>query len=237
MTLDVLAVPLEIRGSMDIRGSNFTTRALFGGAQGEFVGFHGTNGANAQVYMARGNAAGGGIPVPPAFNGADAELGPGLYVSDDITVAQMFASGSAAGNRNRGNTLNGANTPFICVVTANNQNEWRNTVRKVWVPVNEIATLVSGRNDVGRLAAQERRMAAIGGTRDNTVRFSILDKDRPTTPRNGNQMVLPAGVQSKFSIKICAPVSSTINRLLADLRSPSYPQFSYLNLRTPWHIF
>ncbi|KAK7690054.1 hypothetical protein QCA50_006699 [Cerrena zonata] len=236
--LSVLAAPVASPSDLDwIHASDpfsllLEARALVGG---EFIGFHGTNGANANAYQAQARR-GGGIPVPPAFNGADAELGPGIYVTDDITVAQFFATSSASANQNRGNRQGGANVATICVVTANNQNDWRTRIPKVWVPVNEIAKSVNGRNDPAKLALQERRIAAAHGTPTNTVRFSALDVNDPNSTRTGNQLVIPSGVQNQFSIQVCVPVSGSVNQLPAQLHTPAFPQFNYQQMRVPWHI-
>ncbi|KAK7690055.1 hypothetical protein QCA50_006700 [Cerrena zonata] len=202
----------------------------------EFVGFHGTNGANANVYQAQARRTGGGIPVPPAFNGADAELGPGIYVTDDITVAQFFAQSSASANQNRGNTRDGANVPVICAVTANSQNNWRTGIRKVWIPVGDIAQSVNGKNDPTRLARQQARIQAVHGTTTNTVRFSVLNVHDPQNIGTGNQLVIPSGIQNQFSIRVCAPVSRSVSQLPAQLGHSAFPQFNYQRNKPLWHI-
>ncbi|KAK7690053.1 hypothetical protein QCA50_006698 [Cerrena zonata] len=203
---------------------------------GEFIGYHGTNGANGNLYMAHGS----GIPVPPSFNGADAELGPGIYVTDDITVARFFAQSSASANanpsnRNR-NTAAGATQPVICLVTANNQNDWRTRIPKIWVPVNEIATSTGGSNDPAKLALQEARARAAHGTATTTVRFSALDVRDPNSTRTGNQLVITSGVQNQFTVEICVPVSQSVSQLPAQLHTTTFPQFNYQQMRTTWHI-
>lgn len=44
---------------------------------------------------------------------------------------------------------------------------------KVWIPINEIATLVGGVNDPAKLRLQEQRVARAGGTPTTAVRFSV----------------------------------------------------------------
>lgn len=87
--------------------------------------------------------------------------------------AQFFAQSSASANQNRGNTRDGANVPVICAVTANSQNNWRTGIRKVWIPVGDIAQSVNGRNDPTKLARQQARIQAVHDTTTNTVRFSV----------------------------------------------------------------
>lgn len=92
-----------------------------------------------------------------------------------VLSAQTFATGSAGSRAASGNTDPAATTPFVCVVTANSQTTWRNTIKKVWIPVASIATSVGGKNDPTKLAQQEQIIKQNGGTTDNTVRFSIRE--------------------------------------------------------------
>ncbi|KAK7454017.1 hypothetical protein VKT23_011528 [Stygiomarasmius scandens] len=96
----------------------------------EFVGWHGTTGVNACRYTNSGRM-GGSIPVLDQFNGADAELGPGLYVTDDITTARVFALTTANARRNAGVTDPLALLPTVCKVEAISQMNWRNNVPQI----------------------------------------------------------------------------------------------------------
>ena len=87
--------------------------------------------------------------------------------------AQHFASGSAQGNKKKGNTKNGADVAAICAVTASNSADFINNIIKVWIPVNEIAKLTGGVNDPAKLMLQEQRIANAHSTPTTAVRFAV----------------------------------------------------------------
>ena len=86
----------------------------------------------------------------------------------------MFAMGAAnnANNRQKNQQkIMGA----ICVVTANDQN-WRTTVPKVWIPHSMLAKSIAGQNNPAKLAEQAMLVNNNGGTTANTVRFSVCKR-------------------------------------------------------------
>ncbi|KAK7690060.1 hypothetical protein QCA50_006705 [Cerrena zonata] len=205
---------------------------------GEFVGFHGTTADNANFYQTK-KPGQTGIGIPPHFNGNDGELSPGLYVSDDIFVSRVFANSAGSKNRNKGLTKGGGGVGSICAVTANNQAEWRNDIKKVWIPAGEIAKSKGGRNDPAKLELQRQRVVRAGGKEKEAIRFSILDTDSRNAGL-GHQMLIPVGSLSKFTIGRCLPLpenpAAPFTLTSSDFNQLTFPRFDYRQQATSWHI-
>lgn len=81
----------------------------------QFVGFHGTQSINAALFQDSG------ISKPQLGSGANAELGLGLYVADDLTSAKAFAN-NAVNNVKKFQGL--ASTPKVCMIFAKDAVVW-----------------------------------------------------------------------------------------------------------------
>ncbi|KAF9260950.1 hypothetical protein L218DRAFT_557369 [Marasmius fiardii PR-910] len=203
----------------------------------EFVGFHGTNGENGNIYM---NAAKtkGTIVAPFKFNGNDGELGGGLYITDDFTTAQSFA-GSSASNRKNQATKKGcplqptddASKAVVCKVEAKSSSKFRESVAKIWIPPDEIATSIGGVNDPTKLAAQASRIKGAGANPSTALRFSVLKKNDPKNPKIGNQIMLPPGAFGDFVIRQCVPVNAG-----KPSGTKEFPAFNFRNQDFDWNI-
>ncbi|KAJ7743143.1 hypothetical protein B0H16DRAFT_1014677 [Mycena metata] len=108
-------------------------RTLFGLIQprltsgNEFVGWHGTNINTATLWESRGeivkptNVEGQTI----GKSGLDSELGPGLYISDTLSVAEAAAAINSQTNKVAGK---------VCAIFAKSSSSWRSSVDKVQIP-------------------------------------------------------------------------------------------------------
>ncbi|KAK7454023.1 hypothetical protein VKT23_011534 [Stygiomarasmius scandens] len=214
-----------------------------GGA--EFVGWHGTNGVNACQYTRAGRF-GQGIPVLTEFNGADAELGAGLYVTDDIDTARFFAISSANARRNKGNTDQQATLATVCKVEAIDQTTWRNTISKFWIPFANLARPIPGQgNDPAALAQQGQLITNAGQNPANTVKFSALNAQ---TAGSTNQLAIPTSQFQSFRITECLPTTGADQDLVTRFSGVTqtnkgdftHPGFDYQTFRQvangPWGI-
>jgi len=194
----------------------------------EFIGYHGTNSNNAAFYKTNG------ISKPDVPNGADAELGFGMYISDDTTVANFYAQSSA-------NNFNNKNankvTPKICTIFASDSSQWRRLVPKLFVPAGLLgngAAFVKKQADLAvllKVAPSEESATA------NVVNFSVLNKDELVRAglkgKTGNQLALPAAQQSKFELGDCFDPTDPVLPANGD-----FPTFNYQSLTpsTEWNI-
>ncbi|KAG7086239.1 hypothetical protein E1B28_002210 [Marasmius oreades] len=203
----------------------------------EFVGFHGTNGENGNIYM---NAAKtkGTIVTPFKFNGNDGELGGGLYITDDFTTAHSFADTSAnnrkADAKKKGCPLQAtddAGKGVVCKVEAKSSSNFRN-LAKLWIPPDEIARPIPGiGNDPKKLAQQETRIRGAGANPFNALRFSVLSKANPKDPKIGNQFMLPPGAFGDFIIRQCVPTTAG-----KPSGTKEFPAFNFRNQDADWNI-
>ncbi|THH17747.1 hypothetical protein EW146_g3116 [Bondarzewia mesenterica] len=162
----------------------------------EFIGFHGTNSGTASLWESSGS-----IVRPPGpkgvfdflaltatkgTSGADAELGPGLYIADELFLATNFATINAKNNP--------GTTAKVCAIFAKSSGNWRNAIPKAMLP----DSVVGDNSDQGRAQKLENArtayLKAIGLT-PQSVKFSIF------APRNTGQMLLPELLNSQFSAK------------------------------------
>ncbi|KAJ7135493.1 hypothetical protein C8R43DRAFT_620750 [Mycena crocata] len=108
-------------------------RTLFGliqprlSAGNEFVGWHGTNQDTAALWESRGE-----IVRPTTAegqtkgkSGLDAELGPGLYISDTLSVAEAAAAINSQANKIPGK---------VCAIFAKSSSTYRSSQDKVVIP-------------------------------------------------------------------------------------------------------
>ncbi|KAJ7180465.1 hypothetical protein C8R46DRAFT_1210817 [Mycena filopes] len=163
-------------------------RTLFGLIQprltsgNEFVGWHGTNINTATLWETRGeivrptNVEGQTI----GKSGLDSELGPGLYISDTLSVAEAAAAINSQTNKVAGK---------VCAIFAKSSSSWRSSVDKVQVP-----EIIRGNANVKE---QERASyitnlppAKKGGA--GTMRIG------PLRGLSTNQMLIPENQNPKF---------------------------------------
>ncbi|KAK7041594.1 hypothetical protein VNI00_009181 [Paramarasmius palmivorus] len=189
-------------------------KRVFRRDESEFVGYLGTNGAVAQVLMNSNQ-----IASVDTLNGAGSDIGPGFYITDDLTFAQALAdtaatNGADAAIQNSCTPVSGEDTPFVCKVEANSQSTWRDTVSKALVPAEQI----------GDLAQQDESITRAGLDSSNAVRFSAAS--------SGNQMMIPDSQLGQFSIKECVPASDA-----GTLGTLSFPDFDYQNIGVAeWNV-
>ncbi|KAK1217328.1 hypothetical protein PQX77_020028 [Marasmius sp. AFHP31] len=213
-------------------------KGLFRRDKYEFVGFHGTNGANGHLYQQASQKKNGQIPVLFQFNGNDGELGGGLYITDDFLIAKSFGLTSANNRKTQATTggcslAPGADLGVVCKVEAKVSSTFRSTVSKVWIPVGEIARPVPGQgNNPEGLKKQEDRIKSAGMNPKNTLRFSALDQTNPGNPNIGNQIMLPPGAFPQFVIRQCLPATVDASAFNA----PDFPQFNYRAKTAEWNI-
>ncbi|KAJ8080069.1 hypothetical protein AAF712_013192 [Marasmius tenuissimus] len=217
--------------------NDFDFKGLFRRDEFEFVGFHGTNGENGNLYQ-KAFREKGQIVVPFQFNGNDGELGGGLYITDDFVTAQSFGITSANNRKdfatkNKCSLAPGSDVGVVCKVEAKVSSTFRSTVSKMWIPVGEIARPILGLgNDPADLAKQELRIQNAGMDPKKTLRFSALDQANPGNPKIGNQIMLPPGAFTEFVIRQCLPATAKAS----DFGAPDFPQINYRDLTTEWNI-
>ncbi|KAK1225787.1 hypothetical protein PQX77_011267 [Marasmius sp. AFHP31] len=213
-------------------------KGLFRRDKYEFVGFHGTNGANGHLYQQASQKKNGQIPVLFQFNGNDGELGGGLYITDDFLTAKSFGLTSANNRKTQATTggcslAPGADLGVVCKVEAKVSSTFRSTVSKVWIPVREIARPIPGQgNNPEGLKKQEDRIKSAGMNPKNTLRFSALDQKNPGNPNIGNQIMLPPGAFPQFVIRQCLPATVDASAF----GEPDFPQFNYRAKTAEWNI-
>ncbi|PPQ75048.1 hypothetical protein CVT26_012072 [Gymnopilus dilepis] len=192
----------------------------------EFIGFHGTNSKTAKFWMDQGY-----ISKPPGSggggSGADAELGPGLYVTDDPQIALAFANNNAQ--------VNPGTTPKVCAISSRSSDNWRIAIKKVFIPEKQtgIDLIGDSANAAIKQKYENRRTKYINLVRpgvqaSTTVRFSLFDRTRKT-----GQLVLPDLTTQFFS----ANCFTFDGHTLPDGTS-GFPDFSYNSqtLRQRWDI-
>ncbi|KAH9919181.1 uncharacterized protein BXZ73DRAFT_105010 [Epithele typhae] len=200
----------------------------------DFIGWHGTNSDTATFWAAKGQLE---KPVKPSgffdffdfsskqsagTSGADAENGPGVYITDDKDIAIAFANNNAK--------VNPGTTPMLCAIFAKTAGNWENVIRKVFLP----ETLVGdSSNPVTKQQKEKARLdyiarVAPGISAVNVVRFSLLNRSTRT-----GQLVLPAGITNQFTAQCVATTATTL-----PTGTGEFPAFSYdgATLRTQWDI-
>ncbi|KAJ6577590.1 hypothetical protein B0H19DRAFT_564102 [Mycena capillaripes] len=207
---------------------------LFARDDQEFIGWHGTNSDTAAFWAQKGQLE---RPVKPdgffdfiglgpkstsGTSGADAEIGPGVYVTDDRGTATFFANGNAKVNK--------GTTAQVCAIFAKSSLNWRTAIRKAFIPRDLVRDASDptkkAQYEDARLAYIQRAIPGVSAT--NVVKFSLLDREIQT-----GQLVLPASITHHFTAKCfradggaSAPGTST------------FPAFTYNGnvLRREWNI-
>ncbi|KAH9934480.1 uncharacterized protein BXZ73DRAFT_45745, partial [Epithele typhae] len=199
----------------------------------EFIGWHGTNSDTAAFWKQQGQLA---KPTKATgffdffdfdsnqaagSSGADAENGPGVYVTDDKDIAIAFANNNAKVNK--------GTTAVLCAIFAKSSANWRTAVRKAFLPealVGDSATAsVKAAKETSRTLYLKSVVPGVSAA--NVVRFSLLNRSTKT-----GQLVLPAGVTSLFTAQ-CVATNAALPAGTSD-----FPAFSYNGaaLRSTWDI-
>ncbi|KAF9564072.1 hypothetical protein CPC08DRAFT_816232 [Agrocybe pediades] len=172
------------------------------------------------------------------YNGADAELGPGLYATDHVETAMFFANTAANARKLKDKAVK----PMVCGVEAIESEPWRTQVPKIWIPHDKVAKLVKGHNNPALLKDQESLITHAGFKVADTVRFSPLDIDNLAAGKpvvSGNQFSLPTTQFPKVYIRSCIDITGqTAAQVLAHFKQLGWPDrdFSSAQFRTDWHI-
>ncbi|KAJ7037653.1 hypothetical protein C8F04DRAFT_1329921 [Mycena alexandri] len=220
-----------------------------------FLGYTGTQSINADIYQNIG------ISRPDLTSGADAELGGGIYVTDDAAIYQssweVFSatafSVNAAVDVNRRNVERNSPvrvTPKVCQIYAKDATKWIENTPKFWFPIKDASSFadpkvqpwlvksskVPALNDAYE---QNRINFAINNGLDvpHFVRFALLDQSKFTN----NQFSADVTIQVQLVAKCfdSDPGSGHPEWPPADpdLALPgTVPNFKYSNLLRTWNI-
>ncbi|PIL32791.1 hypothetical protein GSI_04908 [Ganoderma sinense ZZ0214-1] len=133
---------------------------------------------------------------------------------------------------------NKGTTPALCAIFAKSSGNWRNFIRKAFIPEN----LVGDSSDKTKAAALENarlghiRTAVPGVTPASVVKFALFDRKKKS-----GQMVLPQTIGSQFFAK-CFKVEggdvAQSDKAASEVGTASFPTFAYngATLRDDWHI-
>ncbi|KAJ7103897.1 hypothetical protein C8R44DRAFT_345882 [Mycena epipterygia] len=211
----------------------------------EFIGWHGTNSKTAAFWQQQG-----AVLKPPATtskfdflgllgltgagsgsSGADAELGPGLYVTDDMTTALFFARNNEAANK--------GTTAQICAIFAVDETAWRQSP-KFTIP--ESLRQDSKDCDVAQKAEAARQdyiaIVGAGVAAGTETRFGPLDLAH--VPAHTNQLLIQPPTARNFQAE-CFPADSNFNPLVAPPALPAgatfpAPVYSSPQITALWNI-
>ncbi|KAM5545045.1 hypothetical protein V8D89_001156 [Ganoderma adspersum] len=221
----------------------FTARAydyiahLFERDNEEFVGWHGTNSDTAAFWASKGHIEkpvkadgfldflGIGSKSAKGTSGANAEIGPGLYLADKKDTSIVSANINAKANP--------GTTPALCAIFAKSSGNWRNVIRKAFIPED----IVGDTPEKEALRVAHVKKAVPGVTENAVVRFSILDRREEKT----GQMLIPESVSNQFFAK-CFKVDGLAVAKSDDAASKvgtnTFPAFEYKGntLRSEWKI-
>ncbi|KAF9554652.1 hypothetical protein CPC08DRAFT_726974 [Agrocybe pediades] len=216
-----------------------TTLGRRTGSGSEFLGFHGTTSSTAAQYTSAGRT-GKHLPIlSSGFNGADAELGPGLYVTDHVETAMFFANSGAASRKLKDASIK----PMVCMVEAMTSSAWRTQTPKLWIPHDMVAKSKGGKNDPAILKQQADLATCAGLKPEETVRFSVLDIDNAAAgkpQKTGNQFAIPTTQFNKIYIRTCLDITGKGEKdVLKYFEQQGWPDhdFNSQKLRTDWAIY
>ncbi|KAF4616810.1 hypothetical protein D9613_008407 [Agrocybe pediades] len=217
----------------------FTTLGRRTGSGSEFLGFHGTTSSTAAQYTSAGRT-GKHLPIlSSGFNGADAELGPGLYVTDHVETAMFFANSGAASRKLKDASIK----PMVCMVEAMTSSAWRTGTPKLWIPHDMVAKSKGGKNDPAILKQQADLATCAGLKPEETVRFSVLDLVNAAAGNKqvtGNQFAIPTTQFNKIYIRSCLDITGKGEKdVLKYFEQQGWPDhdFNSQKLRTDWAIY
>ncbi|EJD51239.1 hypothetical protein AURDEDRAFT_111851 [Auricularia subglabra TFB-10046 SS5] len=184
-------------------------RALFDWAVGlfkrdnaEFIGWHGTNSNTAELWRQQGylaNPKTAGWPWSSGgTSGADHELGPGVYITDEMDTARGFANTNAQNNP--------GTEPMLCAIFARSELYWKNSINKVWLPT----SIIRDSSDAKQSKTYEKqrrewiKTIIPQSSGKDVARFAPLDKRRGGPP---NQVAIPSALTANF-YAVCVPAHS-----------------------------
>ncbi|KAJ6538977.1 hypothetical protein B0H19DRAFT_1269353 [Mycena capillaripes] len=202
----------------------------------EFIGWHGTNSDTATFWASKGQLEkpvkadgffdfiGLGPKSNSGTSGADAELGPGVYVTDDHEIAIAFA--------NNNTQVNPGTTAQLCAIFAKESSNWRKVIRKAFIPENLVGDSSNPDRKTSLEAARITHIkAAVPGVSvPSVVKFSLLNRDiKPPT----GQLVLPALITSQLTAQ-CFNAGGGV----VAAGTSMFPEFTYNGdkLRAQWNI-
>ncbi|KAJ7448045.1 hypothetical protein FB451DRAFT_1375497 [Mycena latifolia] len=138
----------------------------------EFIGWHGTNELTAALWAKEGEIVRPTCGSKPCWtSGLDAELGPGLYISDTLSVAEAAAAINAQHNKLRGS---------VCAIFAKSSANWREARAKV-----QIAEVLRGNAPI----KEKERESYITDIRGKTGRLPAL-RFGPLTSKTNQMMIV-----------------------------------------------
>ncbi|KAH9932705.1 uncharacterized protein BXZ73DRAFT_101247 [Epithele typhae] len=227
--------PNKFKNKRDVREVPFSDLDhLFKRDSQEFVGWHGTNSDTAAFWAQQGQLAkptkadglfdfiGLGPKSAAGSSGADAENGPGVYVTDDKAIAIAFANNNAKVNK--------GTTAMLCAIFAKSSANWRAALRKAFLPQALVGDSATASVKAAKEQSRTLYLQAVvpGVSAANVVRFSLLDRSAKT-----GQMVLPAGITNQFTAQCVAATSATL-----PAGTSTFPAFTYngASLRSTWDI-
>ncbi|KAF8878463.1 hypothetical protein CPB84DRAFT_1751880 [Gymnopilus junonius] len=189
----------------------------------EFIGFHGGNSNDTTVWENQGSISGRGNGTTAILG--DAVIGLGIYVTDDPQVALTFAKESSQ--------LNDGSTPKVCAIYAKSCENWRDVVKKVFLPEN--AGLIGDSTDPAMKAKfDDSRTKYINivlpdADPSSTVRFALVDQKTKS-----GQLTLPLSITHQFSAKCFDYDGKTLPSGIPH----GFPTFSYNSqrIRSNWKI-
>ncbi|KAI8851901.1 hypothetical protein BC829DRAFT_99769 [Chytridium lagenaria] len=167
-------------------GAKKTSR-LFRRNCSTFIGFHGTQSINADIYETSG------VSLQPLTSGADAELCDGLYITDNQEMAVAF-SNNAAVNVNRIRPGSNA-TPKVCKIFVTTE-VW-SAIAKVFVPQTML-----------RAAGRAYREQLFAEIRNSPIAFSNLDLTKEYSAANGVRQMCVPPVHQRFLQVVCSDSTS-----------------------------
>ncbi|KAF9555625.1 hypothetical protein CPC08DRAFT_752948 [Agrocybe pediades] len=175
----------------------------------EFLGFHGTTSPTAAKYMKEGKKE-KPLPILPRgfFNGNNAELAPGIYVTDTVTTANN--------RKNKGET---STTAMVCMVEAFRTPDWIGRTPKIWEQMAKCEGFDP--KETVRFSALDIDNAADG---------------KPQV--NGNQVAIPTTQFNKIFIRSCMEIdgNTTPEQVLSYFQKQGWPQYSYSDMKEKWNI-
>jgi len=173
-----------------------------------FIGWHGTNEVTAKLWTSHGS-----IVKPEGEkgrSGLDAELGPGLYLTDTLSVAESAAAINAANNKVGGK---------VCAVYAKSKSAWVNNVLKAEIP----ETLRgNGKEDL-----RKRYLLHVSGSNAAAAKLGPLAIGK-------NQMLIPESVNPSLQAK-CFDVDAKGDSAGAKALGVSL-SYGSAALKTEWRV-
>jgi len=220
--------------SSTLDGLDYLYRRMLGDNGPEFIGWHGTNGDTAALWAKLKK-----VQKPVREDGTvagksvlDAELGPGLYLADDIRVAGV--AGTANANA-QNKALKAAKQPEtavgkVCAIFAASSSHWRLIVPKAEIP-DAPAERLRGNTDKAA-AARARYLAEVSGKKD-IVLMGPLDAISGHVP---HQILIPETWNPSLTAQCFDLNANGDPKTPADIAHIPTIDYSSAAIRTSWKI-